>query len=58
LEASVGPEAAAQFTTAVQQSFVDGIHVALRVAAAIVVVGAVVVASRIPNSEQHEFAAH
>ncbi len=58
LAATAGPEAAAQFTTAVQQSFVDGIHVALRVAAAIVVAGAVVVAARIPNSEQHGFGAH
>jgi EmrB/QacA subfamily drug resistance transporter len=58
LAATAGPEAAAQFTHAVQQSFVDGIHVALRVAAVIVVVGAITVAARIPNSEPQGFGAH
>jgi hypothetical protein len=50
---TAGPEAANQFATAVQQSFVDGMHVALRVAGVIVVAGALVVAARIPDGEQH-----
>ncbi|MFM2076186.1 MAG: hypothetical protein RJA49_76 [Actinomycetota bacterium] len=58
LAATAGPEAAQQFVTDVRQAFVDGIHVALRVAAVIVVVGAMVVASRIPDGEQHAAAAH
>jgi EmrB/QacA subfamily drug resistance transporter len=53
LAASAGPEAAEAFTTVVRQSFVDGIHVALRVAAAVVVIGAIVVATRIPNAEAY-----
>jgi EmrB/QacA subfamily drug resistance transporter len=53
LAVTAGPEAAARFATAVQQSFVDGMHVALRVAAAVVVAGALVVAARIPDGEQH-----
>lgn len=53
-----GPEAAAEFTTAVRQSFVDGIHSALRVAAIVVVIGAGVVGRRIPDADPHAGAAH
>ena len=48
-----GPAAAEQFLGDVQQAFVDGIHVALRVAAGIVLLGASVVAARIPDGEIH-----
>jgi predicted MFS family arabinose efflux permease len=48
-----GPAAAEQFLGDVQQAFVDGIHVALRVAAGMVLLGASVVAARIPDGEMH-----
>ena len=53
-----GPAAAAQLAEVVRQSFVDGVHVALRVAAVVVVAGGVVVASRIPNGDQHAVSGH
>ncbi len=53
LAATAGPAAADQFLTTVQQSFVDGIHVSLRVSAAIVLAGALVVAARIPDGDIH-----
>jgi hypothetical protein len=47
------PELQAQIKVAVQQSFVDGVHVALRVAAVIVVLGGLTVGARLPDGDQH-----
>jgi EmrB/QacA subfamily drug resistance transporter len=47
------PELQAQFKVAVQQSFVDGVHIALRVAAVIVVLGGLTVGARLPDGDQH-----
>jgi predicted MFS family arabinose efflux permease len=58
LSATVGPEVADAFVVNVQQSFVDGVHVALRVAAIIVVTGAVVVATRIPDRDAYAASSH
>jgi EmrB/QacA subfamily drug resistance transporter len=43
----VGPEAAAQLQAAVRQSFVDGSHVALRIAALLVVAAAAIIVVRL-----------
>jgi EmrB/QacA subfamily drug resistance transporter len=55
--AQAGPQAAQQLAVSVRQAFVDGIHVALRVAAALVLAGAVTVAARIPDGDMHAAAA-
>ena len=55
---SIGPEAAAQLTTAVRQSFVDGAHVALRISAALVLVATAVVATRLGRGRDANPAGH
>jgi EmrB/QacA subfamily drug resistance transporter len=46
---SLGAERAAQLTASIQQSFVDGAHVGLRIAAVIVAVSGSVVVARLPG---------
>ena len=50
---SLDPQLGAEIRTAVQQAFVDGMHVALRLAALVVAIGAVVVFRRLPDSGEH-----
>jgi hypothetical protein len=56
LAASGHPQAASELQRAVQQAFLDGAHVALKVAAAVVVVAAVVMYVRLPDSGEHSAA--
>ena len=49
---------AAQLRHEVQQAFVDGTHVALRIAAVVVAVGAVIMYIRLPDSGEHGAPAH
>ena len=53
ISAALDPEAGSQLRTAVQQAFVDGMHVALRLAAVVVALGAVVMYRRLPDSGEH-----
>jgi EmrB/QacA subfamily drug resistance transporter len=56
--AVVGEEQAAQLTTAVRQSFVDGAHVALRISAALVLAATAVVATRLGQGRDANPAGH
>ena len=58
LDSLVGPGASAKMRAAVQQAFVDGTHVALRIAAAMVVLAAVVVFIRLPDGGEHSEPSH
>jgi hypothetical protein len=53
ISGSLDPVGGAAMRTAVQQAFVDGMHIALRVSAAVVAVGAVVMYRRLPDSGEH-----
>lgn len=48
---SLGPDAAAQLTRSVQEAFVDGAHVGLRIAAVLIAIAAGVVVSRIGTED-------
>ena len=58
LEQTAGPEAAAALRQDLRQAFVDGTHVALRVSAALVAVGAVIMFVRLPDSGEHSEPGH
>jgi Na+/melibiose symporter-like transporter len=58
LDQQVGAGASAQMRTAVQQAFVDGTHVALRLSAAVVAIGAVILYVRLPDSGEHHTHSH
>ena len=58
MDALVGPGASAKMRAAVQQAFVDGTHVALRLAALLVVLGAAVVYVRLPDGGEHSESSH
>ncbi len=53
LDQQVGAGASQQMRAAVQQSFVDGVHVALRLSAVLVAAGAVVLYLRLPDRGEH-----
>ncbi|MEQ1873637.1 MAG: DHA2 family efflux MFS transporter permease subunit [Ilumatobacteraceae bacterium] len=52
------PVAAGELQRAVQQAFLDGAHVALKVSAALVVVAAIVMYRRLPDSGEHSAPSH
>lgn len=58
LEQTAGAEAAAVLRNDLRQAFVDGTHVALRVSAALVAVGAVIMFVRLPDSGDHSGPGH
>lgn len=58
LEQQAGAGAADNLRTQVWQAFVDGTHVALRISAAFVAVGAVVMYVRLPDSGEHDTASY
>jgi EmrB/QacA subfamily drug resistance transporter len=58
LAASGDPEAASELQRAVRQAFLDGAHVALKVAAVVVVLAAVVMYFRLPDSGEHSSPSH
>ena len=58
IEQSAGPEAAAALRNDLRQAFVDGTHVALRVSAALVAVGAVIMFVRLPDGGDHSGSGH
>ena len=58
LEQSAGGEAASALRTELRQAFVDGTHVALRVSAALVAIGAVIMFVRLPDSGDHSEPSH
>ena len=51
-------EGAIAMQRAVQQAFLDGAHIALKVAAALVVVAAIVMYQRLPDSGEHSAPSH
>ena len=57
LEQQAGASAADDLRMQVRQAFVDGTHVALRISAAVVAVGAVMMYVRLPDSGEHGTAA-
>jgi EmrB/QacA subfamily drug resistance transporter len=58
LEQTAGAEAAEVLRNDLRQAFVDGTHVALRVSAALVAVGAVIMFVRLPDSGDHSGPGH
>ena len=57
LDKTVGEGASARLQLAVRDAFLDGTHVALRIAASVVAIGAVVVYRGLPDSGEHSAAA-
>jgi len=53
ISGSLEPQVGNEVRTAVQQAFVDGMHVALRLSALVVALGAVVMYRRLPDSGEH-----
>ncbi|MGB8861868.1 MAG: MFS transporter [Ilumatobacteraceae bacterium] len=58
MEQQGGGAAAERLRPVVRQAFVDGTHVALRISAAFVAVGAVIMYIRLPDSGEHGAASH
>ena len=58
LEQQAGAAAADALRTELRQAFVDGTHVALRVSAALVAVGAAIMFVRLPDSGEHSGPGH
>jgi EmrB/QacA subfamily drug resistance transporter len=58
LEQTAGAEAAEVLRNDLRQAFVDGTHVALRVSAALVAIGAVIMFVRLPDSGDHSGPGH
>ena len=57
LDKTVGEGASARLQLAVRDAFLDGTHLALRIAASVVAIGAVVVYRGLPDSGEHSAAA-
>jgi len=53
ISGSLDPQVGNEVRTAVQQAFIDGMHVALRLSALVVTLGAVVMYRRLPDSGEH-----
>lgn len=58
IEQQAGVETADRLRTDLRQAFVDGTHVALRVSAVLVAIGAAIVYARLPDSGDHSEPAH